>query len=73
MTMLTHARGPSKRAPYSPEGQNAAGATAAEAHLGTIKQICMYAVTILLAGAALAGIIALRAIAVLHALNFNAH
>jgi hypothetical protein len=33
----------------------------------------MYAVTILLAGAALAGIIAVRAFAVLHTLNFNAH
>jgi hypothetical protein len=73
MTMLTHARGPSKPASYSSERQNAAGAGAAEAHPGMIGQFCMYAVTILLAGAALAGIIALRAIAVLHTLNFNAH
>jgi hypothetical protein len=73
MTMLTHARGPSKPAPHSPERQNAAGTGAAEARLGMIKQFCMYALTILLAGAALAGIIALRAIAVLHTLNFNAH
>jgi hypothetical protein len=69
MTMLTQTRGPSKPAPYSSERQNAAGAGAAEA----LKRFCMYAVTILLAGAALAGIIALRAIAVLHTLNLNAH
>jgi hypothetical protein len=73
MTMLTQTRGPSKPAPYSSERQNAAGAETAEAHLGMIKRFCMLALTILLAGAALAGIIALRAIAVLHTLNFNAH
>ncbi|HXQ07202.1 MAG TPA: hypothetical protein VN831_20930 [Bradyrhizobium sp.] len=73
MTMLTQTRGPSKRAPYSSERQDAAEAEAAEAHLGMIKRFCMLALTILLAGAALAGIIALRAIAVLHTLNFNAH
>jgi hypothetical protein len=70
MTMLTQTRGPSKRASYASEKQNAA---AAEAHLGMIKRFCMLALTILLAGAALAGIIALRAIAVLHNLNLNAH
>jgi hypothetical protein len=73
MTMLTHTRGPSKRAPYSSERQNAAGAEAAEAHPGMLKKFSMHAVTILLAGAALAGIIALRAIAVLHNLSFSAH
>jgi hypothetical protein len=73
MTMLTQTRGPSKPAPYSSERQSAAGAEAANAHPGTLKRFCMYAVTILLAGAALAGIIAVRAFAVLHTLNFNAH
>jgi hypothetical protein len=73
MTMLTHTRGPSKRAPYSSERQNATEAGAAEAHLAMIKRFCMCALTILLAGAALAGIIALRAIAVFHSLNFNAN
>ena len=73
MTMLTQTRGPSKRTPYSSERQDEAEAEAAEAHLGMIKRFCMLALTILLAGAALAGIIALRAIAVLHNLNFNAH
>ena len=73
MTMLTQTRGPSKPAPCSSERQNAAGAGAAEAHLGMIKRFCMLAFTILLAGAALAGIIALRAFAVLHNLNLNAH
>jgi hypothetical protein len=71
MTMLTQTRGPSKPAPYSSETQNAAGAGAAEAHLGMIKRFCMLALTILLAGAALAGIIALRAFAILHTINFN--
>jgi hypothetical protein len=73
MTMLTQTRGTSKPAPHSSKKQNAAGAEAAEAHLGMIKRFCMLALTILLAGAALAGIIALRAIAVLHNLNLNAH
>jgi hypothetical protein len=73
MTMLTHTHGPSKRAPYSSERQDATEAAAAEAHLGIIKRFCMHALTILLAGAALAGIIALRAFAVLHNLNLNAH
>jgi hypothetical protein len=73
MTMLTQTRGPSKPAPYSSERQNAAGGSVAEAHPGMIKRFCMLALTILLAGAALAGIIALRAIAVLHTLNLNAH
>jgi hypothetical protein len=73
MTMLTQTRGPSKPASCSPERQNAAGAGAAKAHPGMIKRFCMLALTILLAGAALAGIIALRAIAVLHTLNLNAH
>jgi hypothetical protein len=73
MTMLTHTHNPPNRPPYSPERQNAAGAEAAKAHLGMIKRFCMCALTVLLAGGALAGIIALRAIAVLHTLNFNAH
>ena len=73
MTVLTQTRGTSKPAPYSSERQNAAGAGAAEAHLGMLKRFCMLALTILLAGVALAGIIALRAIAVLHTLNFNVH
>jgi hypothetical protein len=72
MTMLTHTHHPSNRTPYSPERQNAA-AVAAKAHLGMIKRFCMCALTVLLAGGALAGIIGLRAIAVLHTLNFNAH
>jgi hypothetical protein len=73
MTMVMQTRGPSKPAPHSSERQNSAGAGAAEAHPGMLKRFCMLALTILLAGAALAGIIALRAFAVLHNLNFNAH
>jgi hypothetical protein len=43
MTMLTQTYGPSKRASYSSEKQNAAGAEAAEADLGMIKRFCMLA------------------------------
>jgi hypothetical protein len=70
MTMLVHARGPSERAPNSSERQDAA---AAEARLAMIKRFGMCALTILLAGSALAGIIALKAIAVFHNLNMTPH
>ena len=73
MTMLMHTRGPFERAPNSSERQDAAGAGAAEARLAMIKRFGMYALTILLAGGALAGIIALKAIAVFHNLNMTPH
>jgi hypothetical protein len=71
MTMLTHAGGPFHQPRHSPGRQDAAAAGAAEAPLATIKRFCMCAFTILLAGGALAGIIALRAIAVFHASNIH--
>ena len=71
--MLMHARSPFEGAPNSPERQDAAGAGAAEARLAMIKRFGMYALTILLAGSALTGIVALRAIAVFHNLNMTPH
>jgi hypothetical protein len=73
MTMLTHTPGPFERAPYSSERRDTVGRGPTEAHKAMIKEFCMCALTILLAGAALAGIIALRAIAVFHSLNINMH
>ncbi len=69
MTMLTHARGPFQRPAYSPERQDAA--CAAEAHVTMIKRFSICALTVLLAGSALAGVIALKAIAVFHNLNIH--
>jgi hypothetical protein len=71
MTMLTHARGPFQRPTYSPERQDAATPNAAEAHAAMINRFCICALTIPLAGSAVAGIIALRAIAVFHNLNIH--
>jgi hypothetical protein len=73
MTMLMHTRGPFEGAPNSSERQDAAGAGAAEARLATIKRFGMCALTLLLAGGALTGIVALRAIAAFHTLNINVH
>ena len=70
MTMLVHSRGPFERAPNSSERQDAA---AAEARLAMIKRFGMCALTLLQAGSALAGIIALKAIAVFHNLNMTPH
>ena len=71
MTMLTHASGPFQRPPYSPGRQDTAAAGAGDARLARIKRFCMCALTILLAGSALAGVIALKAIAVFHASNIH--
>ena len=73
MTMLMHTRGPFERAPNSTERQDATGTDAAEARLAMIKQFGMCALTLLLAGGALTGIVALRTIAVFHSLNMSIH
>jgi hypothetical protein len=73
MTMLMHARGPFEGAPNSSERQDAATPGAAEAHVAMIKRFGIFALTLLLAGGALAGIIALKAIAVFHNLNMTPH
>jgi hypothetical protein len=73
MTMLMHTRGPFERAPNSSERQDATGTDAAEARLAMIKRFGICALTLLVAGGALTGIVALRAIAVFHSLNMNIH
>jgi hypothetical protein len=60
MTMLTHIRGPFERARYSSAGRDTVGAGAAKAHLAMIKRFCLGALTILLAGTAVAAIMALK-------------
>ena len=57
MTMLTDTRVPFEPATY-PSAQRTA--VRPGARLALIKQICLYAVTIILAGGALTGIIALK-------------
>jgi hypothetical protein len=61
MTMLTHTRSPFERAPYSSRRRDAARADAAQAHLAMIKRFCFCALMAVLAGGALAAIIALKA------------
>ena len=73
MTMLMHTRGPFERARSSSERQDATGADAAETRLAMIKRFGMCALTLLLAGGALTGIVALRTIAVFHSLNMSIH
>jgi hypothetical protein len=61
MTMLTHTRGPLERAPYSSQRRDTVAARPAAAHLATIKRFCMWALTVMAAGSAIAAIIALKA------------
>ena len=70
MAMLTHIGGSFKRATHQSGRQDAVGAGAAEAHLAMIKRFCIRAVTVLMAGAALAGIIALKATIYLSRFNY---
>ena len=60
MTMLTHTRGPFERAGHLLESRGSLGANNAAAHLATIKRFCLGALTILLAGSAVAAIMALK-------------
>jgi hypothetical protein len=64
MTMLMHARGPFERAPASSEGRDTVGAGPEQAHenthLAMIKRFCLCALVALLAGGALAGIMAIK-------------
>jgi hypothetical protein len=69
MTMLMHARGPFKPAHTSLGRQDTVDAGAVEARLAMIRRCCRCAVTILLAGSTLAGIIALKAAIFLSRLN----
>ena len=70
MTMLTHTHSPFERPSYSPQSRdNEADAT--EARLATIKRICLCTLAALLAGGAMAGIIALRTAIYLARLNYH--
>jgi hypothetical protein len=60
MTMLTHTRGPFERVRYSPESRSDVRASRAAAHLAAIKRFCLGALTTLLAGSAVAAIMALK-------------
>lgn len=59
MTMLTHTGSPFKAAPHTLGKRDTVDA-GANAHLATIKRFCICTLAALLAGSAVAGIIALR-------------
>lgn len=74
MTMLTHTHSPFEHRSYSSRSLDAkAGAKtdAAGARLATIKRICLCAGAALLAGGAMAGIIALRTAIYLERFNYH--
>lgn len=60
MTMLTPTRGPFTQAFHSSERRGPAKPGTANFHLTTIKRFCVCALLALLAGGAVAGIMALR-------------
>ena len=60
MTMLRPTRGPFERARYPLENRSDVRAGSAAAHLATIKRHCLGALTILVAGSAVAAIMALK-------------
>jgi hypothetical protein len=71
MTMLTFTRGPFERARHASTRPDATETEAAGARLASIKQFCVCAFTVLLAMAAVAGVIALKAAVYLSRLNFH--
>jgi hypothetical protein len=70
MTMLTHTGGRFKRAPHSSQRRDTVAARPAAAHLAMIKRFCMCALTVLAAGGAVAGIMALKIIAYLPRIHY---
>jgi hypothetical protein len=61
MAMLTtHTRGPFERARYPLDNRTDVRAGSAAAHLATIKRFCLSVLTILVAGTAVAAIMALK-------------
>jgi hypothetical protein len=57
MAMLTH----ELEQPVRPsQAEQRAGSGAARAHLATIKRVCLFVLTVVLAGGALAAVIALK-------------
>jgi len=69
MTMLTHTHS-LERSSYSPQSRDAE-ADAAGTRIATIKRICLCTLAALLAGGAMAGIIALRT--AIYLARFNYH
>ena len=65
MTMLTHTGGQFEPARYSSAARSAAGTGATSAHLAMIKRFWLSALTCLIVGGAVAGIIALKSVIVL--------
>ena len=70
MTMLTHTGGPFKPAGHSPGARDAAATATANARKAMIKRFCVGALTFLIAGGALVGIIALRTTIYLSRLSY---
>jgi hypothetical protein len=70
MTMLTHTRGPFKPAIHSSGERDTAGTGIANSHLAIARQFCRYALTILIVGGAVAGIIALKTAIALSRLGY---
>ena len=70
MTMLTHTHSPFEHSSYSPQSLDAKTDSVA-ARLAAIKRICLCTVAALLAGGAMAGIIALRT--AIYLARFNYH
>ena len=70
MTMLTHTHS-LERSSYSPQSRDAETDDDAGTRLATIKRICLCACAALLAGGAMAGIIALRT--AIYVARFNYH
>lgn len=60
MSTLTHNGGLQERSAYAPARQDTAGAEATAARIAMIKRACRRALVILLAAAALTGIVALK-------------
>ena len=60
MTVLTHTRGPLERARHPLENRTDVRAGSAAARLAIIKQFCLGVLTILVAGSAVAAIMALK-------------
>jgi hypothetical protein len=71
MTMLTHTHGPFERSSHSQQKRDAVRADAADARLAAIKRICLCACAALLAGSAMAAIIALRTAIYLERFNYH--
>jgi hypothetical protein len=72
MTMLTHTHGPFERSSYSPpQERNAARADATSTRLAAIKRLCLCVCAALLAGSAMAAIIALRTAVYLARFNYH--